>query len=378
MKTSESRHISLALVLFAAVLLPPALFAQDGAHASRPAQAPGLSAPPERLPEPIAIAHILIAYKGAREAPVDVTRDREAARALAASVLREARAPGADFEALVEKYTDDAATIPIRGRFMTITVKSAPQGFDDVLTAALGLKLGDVSEVVTSPVGFHVLKRIPLVEFCGSHILVRFKGSRDAPVTLTRTREEAYLLAQKILAEVRAAPGEFAALATKHSEGITSKQGGSLGVFEGGNTIREVEAALAEIGVGEITGPVESAWGFHIIKREPIVSMRASHILITYKGAPQSPKAVERGREEAIAFVLLLKAQVESKEATFAEIAKEHSDDPSTAGKGGDVGIVRPGQADQRFADAVMKLKVGEVTSIIETPFGFHIIQRTK
>ena len=59
----------------------------------------------------------------------------------------------------------------------------------------------------------------------------------------------------------------------------------------------------------------------------------------------------------------------------IAELAKKYSHDESTAGNGGDLGFFYADGVEKTFADAVAKLEVGEVTDVVETKFGFHLIK---
>ncbi len=101
----------------------------------------------------------------------------------------------------------------------------------------------------------------------------------------------------------------------------------------------------------------------------------ASHILIAYKGAERSTATRTKEEAEALAQEVLTKAQAEG--ADFAALAKQYSDGP-TGPKGGDLGSFKKGAMDPAFEAAAFKLKVGEVSGVVETPFGFHIIKRTK
>lgn len=101
----------------------------------------------------------------------------------------------------------------------------------------------------------------------------------------------------------------------------------------------------------------------------------AQHILISYKGAERSDS--ERSKEEAkkLAEKVLDKSRAEG--ADFAELAREYSDGPS-ADKGGDLGTFGRGTMAESFEKAAFKMDVGQISDLVETPFGFHIIKRTK
>ncbi len=99
---------------------------------------------------------------------------------------------------------------------------------------------------------------------------------------------------------------------------------------------------------------------------------RASHILIT---APTSAPAADREKAKARADQLL--AEVRKAPATFAEVARKNSQDPGSAEKGGDLDFVTRGAMVKPFEDAMFALKKGQISDVVETPFGYHIIQLT-
>ena len=98
----------------------------------------------------------------------------------------------------------------------------------------------------------------------------------------------------------------------------------------------------------------------------------ASHILIPVKsGASEEEKRKARERAEAIL------AKLRAAPGSFAEVAKKESADPGSASKGGDLGFFSRGMMVGPFEDAVFKLKPGQMSGVVETDFGFHIVKLT-
>jgi peptidyl-prolyl cis-trans isomerase C len=101
--------------------------------------------------------------------------------------------------------------------------------------------------------------------------------------------------------------------------------------------------------------------------------VRASHILLMYAGSARS--SATRSKEEAASEIAALKARIDGGE-DFAAIAKDVSDCPSGQ-QGGDLGSFGRGQMVPEFEDAAFSMDVGETSDIVETDFGYHLIQRT-
>lgn len=104
-----------------------------------------------------------------------------------------------------------------------------------------------------------------------------------------------------------------------------------------------------------------------------MANVRASHILLMYKGSARS--TATRSKAEAEQQINQLKAQLDGG-ADFAALAREHSDCPSRA-KGGDLGTFGKGQMVPEFETAAFSMQVGEVSGVVETAFGYHLITRT-
>ncbi|WP_085902788.1 peptidylprolyl isomerase [Kiloniella majae] len=102
--------------------------------------------------------------------------------------------------------------------------------------------------------------------------------------------------------------------------------------------------------------------------------VRASHILLMYEGSMRS--TATRSQEEAQTLIQDLKTQIEGG-AAFADLAKEHSDCPS-GNEGGDLGHFGKGMMVPEFEESAFSMEVGETSGVVETSFGYHLIQRTE
>jgi parvulin-like peptidyl-prolyl isomerase len=111
-----------------------------------------------------------------------------------------------------------------------------------------------------------------------------------------------------------------------------------------------------------------------VVQPVPPGNIRASHILISYQGIPQINAT--RTKEEAKALAEDLLARVQAGES-FDELARTHSDCP-TAEKGGDLGFFKEGRMVKPFEDAAFALKADEISGVVETKFGYHLIKRTQ
>ena len=109
----------------------------------------------------------------------------------------------------------------------------------------------------------------------------------------------------------------------------------------------------------------------------PEEQVGASHVLLMYKGSMRAPAEVTRTKEEAkkLATEVLGKAK---KVADFTGLAKQYSDEPGAKTRAGNLGKFGKGQMVKPFSDAAFALKPGEISNVVETEFGFHVIKRTE
>ena len=203
------------------------------------------------------IAHILVRL------PDQASPERiEQGRARAEKVLAEARA-GADFGALAASYSDAGDALQ-GGQMGWRAADRLPDLFANALR---GLKAGESTEVLRSPAGFHVLR---LVERRGAgadqvtsqthlrHILVKTSevvSEADARRRLADLRER-----------IVAGGADFAALARLHSVDASAARGGDLGWVFPGDTVPEFERAMNALKPGEVSQPVQSPFGWHLIQ----------------------------------------------------------------------------------------------------------------
>lgn len=124
--------------------------------AAAPSSAPLPPATPATPPDQIAAQHILIAWKGAKNAPASIARSKADAKKRADEAATKAKVKGADFSALVAEYTDDEGTKGRQGSLGKFTKSKMTPAFAD---AAFSLGVDQVSEPVETPFGYHVIKR---------------------------------------------------------------------------------------------------------------------------------------------------------------------------------------------------------------------------
>jgi hypothetical protein len=103
----------------------------------------------------------------------------------------------------------------------------------------------------------------------------------------------------------------------------------------------------------------------------------AKHVLVMYRGSVKAPPEVTRTKEEALALAQRVTAEAR-KGAKFRALVAQHSDEPGAAGRGGDLGTFKRGAMVPEFEEALLKLEPGGISEPVETPFGFHVIMRTR
>jgi hypothetical protein len=104
----------------------------------------------------------------------------------------------------------------------------------------------------------------------------------------------------------------------------------------------------------------------------------AAQILVAYKGAEVAPKGVTRSKDEAKKRAEEALAKIKKEKMPFEEAAKKYSDDEASAKIGGAIGNFEKNAMPEAFSKATFAMKVGDISDVVETPRGFHIIKRTR
>jgi parvulin-like peptidyl-prolyl isomerase len=203
------------------------------------------------------------------------------------------------------------------------------------------------------------------------HILISYQGALKADPVLRRTRDEAWGLAGEVLAKAKEGL-PFPELARTHSDGPSAPQGGNLYSFSRGAMDAQFEAAAFALEAGQLSGLVETPFGFHIIRREALVEIRVAHVLVQWEDLPRTSatRTAEEARTRADEAHVRLAAGED-----VALVAKDLSDGP-TAIRGGDLGWFQKGQMLPEFDAAAFVLAKGEVSEVITTTLGHHVIVR--
>lgn len=148
----------------------------------------------------------------------------------------------------------------------------------------------------------------------------------------------------------------------QHTQELVEIGGGFI-IDESGRTIED-----SGLGIFKLLETKED------LKNEKEVDV--SHILIAWQGAERADASVTRTKEEAFEQAKNIKEQLKEN-ADFTELVKKYSDEPGSEETGGTLStpVTGDGKYAFNFEEAAMKLKAGEISDIVETQFGYHIIK---
>lgn len=213
-------------------------------------------------------------------------------------------------------------------------------------------------------------------EVRASHILIKVEPNATPEDTL-KAYKRIIALRDKVLR------GEDFATLAKSKEGSedpsAQTNGGDLGYFTAFQMVYPFENAAYNSKVGDVSLPVRTRFGYHIIKvtdkRPARGTMKAAHLMIAANKETDSEEAIEKARAKAGEIYDKLVAGEK-----FEDLVRAYSDDPSSSSNGGVLPVFGTGATTRmipEFEDAAFALKNdGEFSKPVQSNFGFHIIKR--
>lgn len=168
---------------------------------------------------------------------------------------------------------------------------------------------------------------------------------------------------------------DFAELARSNSDASDAGSGGEVGWRKPEQLPSLFTDALRTMNTGDVSDPIRSPAGFHILKVQDkrtdsaattVELVHARHILL--------PASTPEAEAEAERRLSLFRRDIEAGKADFATLAKDFSADGSAA-KGGDLGWIYPGETVPEFEQAMRGLSDGEISEPVHTQFGVHLVQ---
>jgi parvulin-like peptidyl-prolyl isomerase len=291
------------------------------------------------------LSHIVVSHRDAQWSEVPFgggdwfihgqppTRSREDALGLAREIAAKARKVPHNFANLAKRYSDDATTQSEGGSLGGVTAVTFVL-WPRILDALATIGLGDVSDIVETQYGFHIFlmrEHPPLQQISAQRIVI---GHDDATfltyarrgTIAKRTRGEALSLAQTLVARLRDSPAIFDELVATHSEHRDAEQGGDIGVWtnhEPSPFGREIEV-LSRLSTGQISGPIDSPFGFQIFKRTEVVP-RQSYAMQPIRVAfdPGAPANEKNSKEAMQALASSVAVAIQDVPERFEKYQKE-------------------------------------------------------
>ncbi|NQT49129.1 protein translocase subunit SecD [Candidatus Kuenenbacteria bacterium] len=225
------------------------------------------------------------------------------------------------------------------------------------------------------------------INMIGETPLLEFKEQNEEPpreltpeenVELNQFNKDSLAKAEEALEKVLAGE-DFSQVVKEYSDSdIDIETGGDLGwvTEKDPNGFLISNANLDKIELGQVYPEVISRpKGNYVVKfddkRDGDTEVMASHILICYTGLETCTE--ETSKEDALTLIQEIKEEATPK--NFAQKAKDHSTGP-TGETGGDLGWFGKGQMVSEFEDAVYSMEVGDISDVVETQFGYHILHK--
>lgn len=222
----------------------------------------------------------------------------------------------------------------------------------------------DIDELLASP----FFKEWISDEYRLGHILLEMTPEMSA-AQVEAVRQKA----DDLVAQLREG-ADFAAMANDHSAAPTAADGGDLGWRKESRIPSRFAEDVVGLEIGAVLEPIQDSSGFHIVKvvdirgasQQRVEQTHVRHILL-------SPNAI-RPVEQTRAAIEEIRSRIVDGE-DFAELAKEHSEDPGTQLAGGDLGWTTTQDLDPAFQRMMNLTAVDEISEPFESSFGWHILE---
>ena len=258
---------------------------------------------------------------------------------------------GYDFARFREEVRDDILIAEVRRRQVENQINISQRDIDDYIS--MMESRGTEADRYRYRIG-HILIAVP-------------DGASSEEIDEARER------AERVLEELRAG-ADFANMAVTHSDGQKALEGGDLGWRLASDLPTMLADAVLRLETGDVSEPVRSASGFHLVKlvdrqgsqRQMIRQTLARHILITLDALTDNAEARRQ--------LGVLRERIVNGE-DFGELARVHSDDPGSASKGGELGWIDPGNTVPVFERTMDSLAPGAISEPFRSQFGWHLVQ---
>lgn len=149
----------------------------------------------------------------------------------------------------------------------------------------------------------------------------------------------------------------------------------------GGSAPPPATSGAAQSGAPAASPAAEQCFATANVPRTPLsgepARVSVKHILVKFKGAKNAAPEIARSREEACLRAVEVRDKLRGG-ADFDALVKEYSDENGAASRAGSLGSVERRDLAKPFADAAFELSVHQMSDVVETEFGFHVIYRTE
>ena len=174
-----------------------------------------------------------------------------------------------------------------------------------------------------------------------------------------------------VRADIVSGDMSFEEAAEKHSHDVSSaSKGGNIGFTSRGDLVPEYERVAYNLEKGEISYPVRTSFGYHLIKVNEKIGERidTSHILLR-------PMASDEEDSEAYIFAQSVRDSIMNKQMTFEEAVRKHSTDERTRYNDGYVGVLNFEDMDARYYEIFKDIDPGSITEPVKDKDGYYIFR---